>query len=115
VEVDVDVVSTSGEAPETVIVSVTAPTFISESTRAVNPTVSRTPSRRTFWNPASSNTTVNTPMGSGDRRYSPRSSVTLTTDGTCSDGLVAVTVTPGNTPFVLSVTIPVMPAGFAAP
>jgi hypothetical protein len=48
VEVAVDVVSTNGEAPETVIVSDTAPTFISESTRAVNPTVSRTPSRRTF-------------------------------------------------------------------
>ena len=48
VEVAVDVVSTSGEAPETVIVSDTAPTFISESTRALNPTVNRTPSRRTF-------------------------------------------------------------------
>ena len=48
VAVEVDVVSTSGEAPETVIVSDTAPTFISASTRAVNPTVNRISSRRTF-------------------------------------------------------------------
>jgi hypothetical protein len=48
VVVAVEVVSTSGEAPETVIVSATAPTFISESILAVNPTVNRTPSRRTF-------------------------------------------------------------------
>ncbi len=48
VEVAVDVVSTNGEAPETVIVSDTAPTFISVSTLAVNATVNRTPSRRTF-------------------------------------------------------------------
>jgi hypothetical protein len=48
VVVAVDVVSTNGEAPDTVIVSATPPTFISESIRAVNPTVNRTPSRRTF-------------------------------------------------------------------
>jgi hypothetical protein len=48
VEVAVDVVSTKGETPETVIVSATPPTFISQSILATNPTVSRTPSRRTL-------------------------------------------------------------------
>ena len=55
------------------------------------------------------------PIGSGDRRYSPRSSETLVTEGTCNAGLVAVTVTPGRTAPVLSVTTPEMPAGFPAP
>ena len=40
--------STNGDAAETVIVSARAPTLISESTLAVNPTVNRTPSRRTL-------------------------------------------------------------------
>ena len=41
--------------------------------------------------------------------------MTAVTDGTCSAGLVAVTVTPGRIAPVLSVTWPMMPAGFAAP
>ena len=55
------------------------------------------------------------PIGNGDRRYSPSESVTAVTDGTCSAGLVAVTVTPGRIAPVLSVTWPMMPAGFDAP
>jgi hypothetical protein len=54
----VDAVSTSGDAPETVIVSASAPTLIDASTRAVNPTVKRISSRRTVLNPASSNVTL---------------------------------------------------------
>ena len=54
-------------------------------------------------------------MGNGDRRYSPRSSDTLLTDGICRAGLVAVTVTPGRTAPELSVTKPEMPAGLPPP
>src|SRR5712691_8861819 len=86
----VDLVSTTGAAPDTVIVSWSAPTFNRTSTRAVNPTVSRIPSFRTVWNPGNVYSTVYVPMESGDSRYSPRSSVTLTTEGTCRAGLVAV-------------------------
>src|ERR1700687_2943593 len=50
------------------------------------------------------------PIGSGVRRYSPRESVTATTDGTCRAGLVTVTVTPGSTAPLSSVTWPSMPA-----
>ena len=49
----VERVSTTGDAPETVIVSLSAPSFIATSIFAVKPTVSRTPSWRTDWNPAS--------------------------------------------------------------
>src|SRR6266404_2095964 len=43
-------------------------------------------------------------------RYSPRESVTATMDGTCRAGLVTVTVTPGSTAALSSVTVPSMPA-----
>src|SRR5438309_7710330 len=58
---------------------------------------------------------VKTPIGNGDKRYSPRSSETLVTEGTCNAGLVAVTVTPGRTAPLVSVTTPAMPAGFPPP
>src|SRR5262245_11407181 len=47
-------------------------------------------------------------MGSFVNRYSPRASVTVETDGTWSDGLVAVTVTPGITLPLSSVTTPMI-------
>jgi hypothetical protein len=43
----VDFTSTIGEAPDTVTVSSREPTFNGASILAVNPTVKRTPSRRT--------------------------------------------------------------------
>ena len=54
---DVFCVSTTGAAPETVIVSATFPTARSAFTVAVNPVVSSTPSRRRLLNPASVNVT----------------------------------------------------------
>ncbi len=55
------------------------------------------------------------PIGNGVRRYSPCASVTAVTDGTCSAGLVAVTVTPGRIAPVPSVICPMMPAADALP
>src|ERR671911_512067 len=49
-------------------------------------------------------------MGNGARRYSPSSFVTSTTCATCSAGLVAVTVTPGSTAPLWSVTCPMIDA-----
>ena len=46
------------------------------------------------------------PIGSGVRRYSPRSSVTVDMLGTCSAGLLSVTVTPGRVAPLSSVTCP---------
>ena len=51
-------VSTTGLAPDTVMVSSSAPTRMSAFTVAVNPVVSSTPSRLTVLNPASVNVTV---------------------------------------------------------
>ena len=47
----VERVSTTGELPDTVTVSSSAPTFIATSIFAVKPTVSRTPSCRATSNP----------------------------------------------------------------
>ena len=51
-------VSTTGLAPETVIVSETDPTFISAVTFAVNPVDKSMPSRLTVLKPASEKVTV---------------------------------------------------------
>src|SRR5947207_10185934 len=53
-------------------------------------------------------------MGSGVSRYSPRSLVTSVTCGTCSAGLVAVTVTPGRIAPLSSLTCPMMLASCCA-
>ena len=58
VVVVVEATSTSGAEPETVTVSCTAPTPSTTSRRAVNPTVSRIPSRRLVTNPLSSYATA---------------------------------------------------------
>ena len=50
--------STTGVSPVTVIVSATAPTFISALTLAVNEPVSATPSRFTVLNPGRLKVTV---------------------------------------------------------
>src|SRR5262245_39265950 len=106
-----EVVSTTGLIPETVTDSASAPTLSSTSTLATKPTVRRMSSRRTVWKPDSEYTTVNVPIGSGVSRYSPRSSVTTVISGTCSAGLVVVTVTPGRTAPLVSLTWPMMLAG----
>ena len=62
------VTSTRGDCPDTVMVSLTVPIFITSFSVAVNPDVSRMPSRRTVWKPPSSNCSVKVPIGSGDNR-----------------------------------------------
>jgi hypothetical protein len=110
----VDTTSTTGDAPVTVRVSCTAPMPIGTLTVATKPVVSLIPSRRTDWNPDNSYTTLKTPIGNGVSRYSPRSLVTVVTEGTCSEGLVAVTVTPGRAAPLSSVTTPTMLASCCA-
>ena len=68
----VDTGSTTGEAPDTVIVSASAPTFIATSIFATNAAVSTIPSRRIVWKPERENSTAKVPIGSGVSRYSPR-------------------------------------------
>ena len=104
----VDATSTTGAAPDTVTVSATVASSSPTSMRAVKPTVSRTFGRWIGRKPDSSNATWKTPIGNGARRYSPTSFVTAVTCGTCKAGLVAVTVTPGSTPPLWSVTCPMM-------
>ena len=101
---EVAVTSTTGAAPATVTVSATVARPSDTSSFAVNPTVSRTFWRWTGRKPASSNATSKTPIGNGARRYSPTSFVMAVTCGTCKAGLVAVTVTPGSTAPLWSVT-----------
>src|SRR3984893_17657166 len=108
--VPVDATSTIGEAPDTWTDSSSDPTFSMTSTFAMNPLVSRSPSRRISWKPESWYMTSNVPIGNGVSRYSPWSSVTVDISGTWSDGLFAVTVTPGRTAPLSSVTWPTIPA-----
>src|SRR5687767_10050182 len=67
----------------------------------------RMPSRFTFWNPANSKAISYTPGGSARKRYEPSAPVTCIC-GWISAGLLAVTLTPGSTAPVLSVTVPLM-------
>jgi hypothetical protein len=63
--------STTGVAPLTVIVSATEPGLISALTVAVNPMPTRMPSRSTVPNPASSKVSLNSPIGTLEKRNSP--------------------------------------------
>jgi hypothetical protein len=82
VRVDVFVTSTSGDAPDTVIVSARAPRFSTGSSLATNATVSRTlpPEILKAGQLIRDRIDANRQR---DRRYSPSESVTAVTDGTC--------------------------------
>src|SRR5262249_52937393 len=99
-------VSTSGVAPDTVIDSSTAPTFISPLTVAVNPVVSWMPSRFTVPNPLNDIVTAYVPGRRSMILYWPRSSVVTVRTFSISAGLDASTVTPGSTAPVASWTSP---------
>jgi len=90
-------VSTRGVSPVTVIVSSTAPTFMSALTVAVNVPVSSTPSRLTVLKPVSANVTVYAPGLKSWIRNCPVPSVTAVRVFSMSTGLEASTVTPGST------------------
>ena len=68
VAVLVDVMSTTGDAPLTVTVSVSDATFSSAFTVAVKPRPTRMPSRLTVENPASSYVILYSPGGTAGKR-----------------------------------------------
>ena len=100
--------STTGDWPTTLTVSLTAPTFSTALMLATKPAVNRTLSRASPWNPSSSYRTSYTPMGSTVSRYSPSPSVTVVISAIWSAALLIVTVTPGRMPPLSSVTRPTM-------
>src|SRR5258708_3651119 len=106
VAVLVDVTSTTGDAPLIVTVSWSEATLSSTFTVAVKPTPTLMPSRITPPNPPSSYCTRYPPGGTPGSRYVPSTPVTVVR-APCSAGLVAVTVTPGSTAPLESVTLPV--------
>src|SRR5580765_5203188 len=96
--------STTGDAPLTVIVSVIDPGVISAFTVAVKPSVTLIPARVTGPNPDNSNVSLHSPGASDGNRYEPSASVTvLRTPITAAPE--RVTLTPGSTARVLSVTV----------
>ncbi len=98
-------VSITGDAPVTVTVSCSVATFRSALTLAVKPSEIWMSLRLTVLKPASSNVSSYTPGGTAGKRYEPFSFVTCVWVPII-DGLVAVTVTPGNTAPLLSATRP---------
>src|SRR6187431_2409885 len=101
-------VSMVGDAPDTVMVSSSAPSRISAFTVAVNDDVSSRLSRRTVLKPASVKTTV---YGPGTRLtilYWPAPSVTAVRTFSIRAGLAASTETPGMTAPDASFTTPAM-------
>src|SRR5262245_55905609 len=101
--------STMGEAPDTVMVSSTAPTRSSALTCAVKFVVSSMPSRLNAANPGSVNVIVYTPGTRLVILYSPEESVVAARTFSISAGLEASTVTPGNTAPLVSFTEPARP------
>ena len=100
-------VSTTGDDPTTVIVSRCDASSISAFTVAVKPSVTRTASCTTFANPGNSKAILYSPGVTAANRYCPCSLVTSVRVPIMA-GLEIVTVTPGRTAFVLSVTVPFM-------
>src|SRR5687768_5337824 len=88
--------STSGDSPETVIVSATAAADNSALIGAVNDARSTTQSTRTVCNPGNPHVNVLVPGRRSTTRYCPRASVTLDWTPPMSAGLEISTVTPGS-------------------
>ncbi len=102
--------STIGVAPLTVMVSSTAPTFMSALMVATNAPVSSMPSRLTLLKPVSVNVTEYVPGRRLTMRYWPVPSLTAVRVFSMRTGLAASTVTPGNTAPDVSLTTPVIDA-----
>ncbi len=105
-------VSTMGDSPLTVTVSVTAATVRLKLMVALRPMVSVMPSRTTFWKPASSAVTSYGPTGRATIRYLPCSSLVVVRTRPVSTFL-AVIVAPGTIPPDSSSTTPRMSASVA--
>src|SRR3954468_4345180 len=99
--------STTGDAPLTVIVSAIEPGVSSVLTVAVKPRATLIPDRVTGPNPDSSNVNVYSPGPSDGNRYAPSASV-IAVRAPIAAAPDKVTVTPGSTAFVLSVTVPLI-------
>ncbi len=106
--------STSGELPVTVTVSSTVPTFSSAFTLAVKFASRTIPACLTVWNPASSNVTSYVPGRRSTIRNWPEASETPVFDLSIRAGLLAVTVTPGRTAPLASMTTPAIALWAAA-
>src|SRR5437667_54140 len=98
--------STIGDAPVTVTVSLSAPTRISAFNGTVTFDATRIPSRLTLANPSSVNVTTYWPGRSSTMLYRPSALVTTVRDFSMSSGLDASTATPGSTAPLVSVTNP---------
>ncbi len=105
--------STTGDCPDTVIVSETAPTLRDALTGATNPAEISTPSRRTEVKPVSVKVTVYTPGRSCCTENWPALSLTAVRVFSISAGLAASTVTPGRTAPLLSFTTPAIVPNWA--
>src|SRR6185503_7852976 len=101
----------SGASAVTVIVSASVDGDSCRLTTRVSPTSSCTPSRTTVVNPGSSAAILYAPTRAG-MRYMPRSSVTAVKVLPVAAS-TAVTTTPGSTPPVESVAVPVNVASWA--
>src|SRR5581483_1339317 len=110
----VDDVSMTGDSPVTVTVSCSVATASSTFTVAVNAIAIWMFSRFSVLNPGSSNVREYVPGGSAGKRYNPSVPVTAVCTP-ISDGLAAVTVTPGRTAPLLSTTLPLMEPVVLAP
>src|SRR5436190_18689512 len=102
--------STMGVAPLTVIVSSTAPTFMSALIVATNAPLSSMPSRLTVLKPVSVNATEYVPGRRSTIRYWPVPSETAERVFSMRAGLATSTVTPGRTAPDVSFTTPVIDA-----
>src|SRR5438132_323268 len=98
--------SMTGVSPVTVMVSATAPTFMSAFTIVTMPTLTSRPSRLTVLKPVSVKVTEYGPGRRLMMRYWPVPSVTTVRTFSISSGLAASTVTPGSTAPEASLTTP---------
>ena len=100
--------STVGDSPVTVIVSVTLPTSSFALTFATNAALMAIAVRSMERNPCSSNLTLYEPGGRRSKRYAPDVSVVWVWTPPMSLSPETDTVTPGITALLVSVTTPAM-------
>src|SRR5215813_7300275 len=103
-----DLVSTVGDSPVTVIVSLRLPTSSFPLTVATNAALTRMSDCVTVLNPCSSNFNTYEPGDRRSKRYPPVPSVTTDSVQEMSRSPDRVTVTPGNKAPLESVTVPVI-------
>src|SRR6185503_15074781 len=103
-----DLVSIVGDSPVTVIDSLTLPTSSLPLTVATNAALIRMSDWMTVLKPWSSNFTAYVPGERRSNRYTPELSVTTDESPPMSRSPLTVTVAPGSTALLESVTVPVI-------